>query len=178
MTDNAASGAPAAHPASPPPAAPAAPAAPPATAGEARTLLDALMANKAYAEKLLSGDYSANRQWSELQTMASNPDPADKISLAMSSSDLGFLPDSQNVELRGAAAMLREKGFNEVQLRESLEMVEGKEAPAGDLDIATRWKADNFESKEWQARYLSGDPVAARMKLAADVILTSQQKSF
>lgn len=163
-----------AAPGAAPPAAPApaAPAAPPANAGEARTLLDSLMAGKEFAEKLLAGDYSSNKQFSELQTMA-DAGPADKVALAMSSADLGFLPSSSDVQMRGFAEMLRANGFDERQTRETLE---GKPASAEDVAIATRWKADNLGSKEFQARLLSGDPEAARLHLAANVILTSPRK--
>jgi hypothetical protein len=85
----------------------------------------------------------------------------------------GIIQDSEHVEMMGTAAMFREMGFNQKQIRETLE---GKEATQADIDLATTWKAQNMNSKEFVTRLMAGEPEANRMLWAANIVLSSPVK--
>ena len=156
-------------PAATPPVVPAGP--PPTNAAEARTVLDGKMADKLWGARLLSGDVAAKTEWRELQDLINRPDSSDAVAAAMSSADpRGIIQDSGAVELRGMAGHLREMGLSEVQVRETLE---GKEPTADEVDLAKRWKAQTFKSKEFAARLFAGEPDARQSLLAANIILSS-----
>jgi hypothetical protein len=147
--------------------------APPATAAEARAVLDTRIADKDWGAKLLAGDAAAGREFHELQAKADSPDRSAKVDLAMSGADLGFLADSSVVQMMHMAGLLRETGFNELQVRETLS---DREASQAEVEMARTWKAQNLKSKEFQTRWLSGDPEAVRQMLVANIILTSPLK--
>ena len=152
---------------------PGAPAAPPATPQEARARLDGLIKDREYGARLLAGESDANSEFRALQAMADSPDPSAKVELAMSGADLGEIPDSSIVQMGHMAAMLRDAGFNELQVRETLS---GREASQAEVDMANQWKAENLKSKEFVARLMAGEPSAIRELLVANVILTSPLK--
>jgi hypothetical protein len=148
-----------------------APAAPPTNGVEARVVLNGKMADNQWAAKLLSGDVTAKTEWRELQDLINRPDSTDAVAAAMSSADpRGIIQDSGAVALRGMAGHLREMGLSEVQVRETLE---GKEPTAAEVDLAKRWKAQTFKSKEFAARLFAGEPDARQSLLAANIILSS-----
>jgi hypothetical protein len=151
-------------------AAAATPAAPPANAAEARTVLDARMGDKAWGAKLFAGDVATTTEYRDLRALINNPDPADSVTVAMSSQDLGMLPNAAAVELRGAAGYLREMGLNDVQVRETLE---GKEPTAEEVAIARQWKAQSFKSQDFVKRMMAGEPDVRRQLLVANIILSS-----
>jgi hypothetical protein len=154
------------------PVLPGAPPAPPTNAAEARVRLDGLVNNKDFGAKLLSGDVSANREFTDLQAMVEKGRVADQVEAALSG-DIGDMPDSSLKEMAGAADMLRDMGFNPLQVRET---ISGREASAAEVEMATRWKAQNLKSQEFQKRLLSGEPDAARQLMVANIILTSPLK--
>jgi hypothetical protein len=148
------------------------PPAPPANATEARAVLDSRLADREWGAKLLSGDVAANTEYRELRAKADNPETADTVTVAMSG-DIGIMPDSDMALLANMAGMLREHGLNERQVRETLE---GREASQAEVDMARMWKNQNLKSKEFVARWLSGEPEAVRQMLVANIILTSPLK--
>ncbi len=150
------------------------PAAPPATAAEARAVLDTRIADKSWGAKLIGGDVATNTEYRALRALVDSPDPTDKVELAMSGADLGFLADSSIVQMTHVADMLRDAGFNELQVRETLS---GRPASQAEVDMANQWKAENLKSKEFQARLMSGEPDAVRQLLVANVILSSPKKA-
>ncbi len=156
------------------PGTPGAPPAPPANAAEARATLDARIADKSWGAKLIGGDVAANTEYRELRALVDSPDPTDKVELAMSGADLGFLPDSSVVQMTHVADMLRDAGFNELQVRETLS---GRAASDAEVAMAKAWKAENLKSKEFTARLMSSEPDAVRQLLVANVILTSPRKA-
>src|SRR6266403_5979409 len=89
------------------PGPPGAPAAPPANAAEARSRLDALIADKDRGAKLLAGDAEVNREYRELRLKADNHDPADQVAVALSG-NIGEMPDSTVKMLAETAGMLRD----------------------------------------------------------------------
>src|SRR5258706_5353571 len=154
------------------PGTPGAPAAPPATPQEASARLDGLIKDREYGARLLAGESDANSEFRSLQAMADSPDPSAKVALAMSGSDLGFLPDSSIVQMGHMAGMLRDAGFNELQVRETLS---GRPASQAEIDMAKAWKAENLKSKDFTDRLMRNEPEAVRQPLVANRILTSPQ---
>jgi hypothetical protein len=154
--------------------APATPAAPPANAAEARTALDGKMADKQWGARLFSGDAATTTEYRELRALADSPDPAHAVARAMSGAGVGEIQNSSDVEMRGMAGYLRERGFNELQVQETLV---GREATQAEVDAARMWKAQNLGSREFVTRLLAGEPDARRQLLVANVILTSPVKS-
>jgi hypothetical protein len=65
----------------------------PATPQEARSLLDARLADKEFGARLLAGDAATNTEYRDLQNMAANVDPNDAVAVAMSG-NIGEMPDS------------------------------------------------------------------------------------
>ena len=156
------------------PGAPATPPAAPTNSLEARGRLNTLIADKDWGAKLLAGDAATAREYRDLSALADGP-VSDQVSLAMSDADLGFMPNSSDVQMRNMAGWLREAGFDERCVRETLE---GKAASDGDIAIATRWKKDLLHpGGEWSTRLLKGDPQALLLYKAAIVILNSPRKA-
>jgi hypothetical protein len=156
------------------PAASSAPTAPPTNAAEARIALDGKMVDKEWGAKLFSGDAATTTEYRSLQDLINRPDSTDAVAAAMSSADHGgIIQDSGTVELRGQAGYLRELGLNELQVKETLE---GKEPTAAEVDMAARWKAHSFKSKEFVTRLMSGEPEARQQLLVANIILTSAKE--
>ena len=154
------------------PGTPATPPAPPANAQEARATLDARIADKDFRTKLLAGDAATKREWNSLQDKAANADDS-RVTAAMSG-QIGEFPDSSLKLAANTAAMLREKGFPEQAIRET---ISGKPAAQVDVDRATAWRA-NLQSKDFTDRLLRGEPDAVREHLAANIILSSQGDRF
>jgi hypothetical protein len=151
-----------------------APAAPPANAVEANTVLQGRLADKDWGAKLLSGDAAVTTEYRGLRDLINRPDPADSVAQAMSGADLGFMPNSADVQMRNYAGFLRENGLNDLQVSETLV---GREATQAEVDAARLWKQQNLNSKEFAARLMSGEPDARRQLLVANIILTSPLKS-
>jgi hypothetical protein len=151
---------------------PAAPPAAPSTPTEAATRLDTLRADPKWTTALLSGGPAQTREFHELHALVAK---GDNVDMAMAGvMQPGIIQDSGHVEMMGTAAMLREMGFNPKQVRETLE---GKPATQADIDIATTWKAQNMNSKEFRTRLFAGEPDAKRLLRAANIILSSPKET-
>jgi hypothetical protein len=150
---------------------PAALPAPPSTPAEATTRLDQLRADPKWTEALLSGGPAQTREFHELHELVAKGDGVDMAMAGVMQP--GIIQDSGHVEMANTATMLRDMGFNPKQVRETLE---GKEATQADIDIATAWKAQNMNSKEFVTRLMAGEPEAARLLMAANIVLSSPVK--
>jgi hypothetical protein len=144
------------------------PPAPPKNATEARAVLDARMADKGWGERVFNGDPNANKELRELTAMVSNED-ASTVAAAMSGS-IGDMPDSSVRLMANTADMLREIGFPEKAIHETLA---GKVPTPDDIQRAQSWKRQAMNSPEWVRRYLSGEPDARCEMMAADVVITN-----
>jgi hypothetical protein len=147
--------------AAPPPAAPT-------NAVEARGRLDTRIADKDFGAKVLSGDPNANREFRDLQKMAASED--DSTITAAMSGNIGEMPDSSTRLMANTTDMLREIGFPEKAIHETLA---GKVPTPDDIQLAQSWKRQAMNSPEWVRRYLSGEPDARREMMAADVVITN-----
>src|SRR5260221_10690111 len=97
---------------------PGIPAAPPANAAEARSRLDALIADRDRGAKLLAGDAEVNREFRSLSDMAANVD--DNTIAAALSGNIGEFPDSRVKIMSETAGMLREIGIGEKIIEQTL----------------------------------------------------------
>jgi hypothetical protein len=146
---------------------PGPPPAPPANATEARTRLDALIADKDRGAKLLAGDAEANREFRDLSSMAANAD-ASTIAQAMSG-EIGEFPDSKVKMMSETAGMLREIGVNEKIIEETLR---GHEVSPDEYKLAEAWKARQMKDPVFVKAYLSGDAEARQKMTLAAIILS------
>jgi hypothetical protein len=154
------------------PGAPPAPPAPPANSAEARTRLDALIADKERGAKLLAGDAATNREYRELRTLADNPDPADVVAAAMSG-QIGDVPDSSVKMMAETAGMLREIGIREEIIEQVLR---GHEVSADEYKLVEAWKARQMKDPVFVKAYLSGDPEARQKMTLAAIVLSGDVK--
>ena len=144
-----------------------APPAPPANALEARTRLDARIADKDFGAKVFAGDVAANRELKDLTSMAANSD-ASTIAAAMSG-NLGDMPDSSVKLMSETAGMLREIGIREEIIEQTLK---GHEVSAEEYKLVEAWKARQMKDPIFVKAYLSGDPEAGQKMTLAAIILS------
>jgi hypothetical protein len=142
--------------------------APPANAQEARTRLEALIADKDRGAKLLAGDAEVNREYRELRAKADNPDPADQVAVAMSG-NLGDMPDSSTKEMAAAADMFREIGIREEVIEETLR---GRELTPLEFKLVEGWRTRAMRDPIFVKAFLSGDP-EARQKMTLSAMALS-----
>ena len=148
-----------------------APPAPPANAQEARTQLDALIADTARGAKLLAGDAATTKEFNSLTAMVA--EGGDQVDRAMSGA-LPDVPDSELKAMAGTAAMLAEMGIKPEVVRQTLE---NHEVTQAEYDAAKAWQARTMRDQFWVKAYLEGDPDAARQMTLASIILSSPIKS-
>jgi hypothetical protein len=146
---------------------PGAPPAPPANAQEARTRLDAFVADNGKGAKLLAGDVETNREFSELTAMAAGDD-ASTVAAAMAG-NLGDMPNSSVKIMAETAGMLREIGIREEIIEQTLK---GHEVSAEEYKLVEAWKARQMKDPVFVKSYLSGDPEAREKMTLASVILS------
>jgi hypothetical protein len=144
---------------------------PPATPAAAATRLTQLKADPAWTKAWLSGSGPQAKEYNDLSELAAK---GDKVDLAMAGvMEDGPFQDSGHLQNIAMATMLREIGFNELQVRETLS---GRPASQAEVDMANQWKAQNLKSKEFLTRLMAGEPTAVRELWVANIILTSPLK--
>jgi hypothetical protein len=142
--------------------------APPANAAEAATRLDQLKQDPKWTEALMRGGPEETRTFHSLHELISNGDSIDQAIAGVMQP--GGIQDSGHMEMMGAAEMLKGMGFTPLMIRETLS---GKAATQAEVDVAKKWKADNFSNAEYLKRLFSGDFQARREMLTANIILNS-----
>jgi hypothetical protein len=131
------------------------PPAPPANAAEARTRLDALIADRDRGARLLSGDHEVNREYRELRAKADAPNPADEIGAAIAGVEQpGPFQDSGHVQRMHTAAMLKENGISDGAIRQALDP--DYEVLPEAHGVVASLKADAMADPEWRKRFLAG----------------------
>ena len=148
-----------------------APPAPPANAQEARTQLDALVADTARGALLLNGDAATTKQFNSLMAMVS--EGGDQAARAMSGA-LPDVPDSDLKTMAGTADMLAALGIRPEVVRQTLE---NHTVTQAEFDATKAWQARSMKDQVWVKAYLEGDPDAARQMALASIILSSPIKS-
>jgi hypothetical protein len=148
-----------------------APPAPPANAQEARTQLDALIADTDRGAKLLAGDPALAKEFKILTAMVA--EGGDQVDRAMTGA-LPDLPDSELKAMAGTADMLRELGIKPEVVRQTLE---NHSVTQAEFDATKAWQARSMKDQAFVKAYLEGDPDAARQMMLASIILSSPIKS-
>jgi hypothetical protein len=145
--------------------------APPANAMEARTQLDARLADKDWGARLTAGDANANREFRDLQSMAATSDDS-TIAVAMSG-NIGEMPDSSLKLMSETAGMLRNIGVREEIIEQTLR---GHEVSPDEYKLVEAWKVRQMKDPVFVKAYLGGDPEAQRLMTLASVILSGDVK--
>jgi hypothetical protein len=150
--------------AAPPPAAPT-------NAVEARTQLDARLADKEWGERLTGGDVNANREFCDLTAMAARDDSS-TVAAAMSG-NIGDMPDSSVKLMANTADMLREIGVSEGVIEQTLR---GDAVSAQEFKLVEAHKARLMKDPVFLKNYLGGDPEARQQMVLCNIVLTSEIK--
>jgi hypothetical protein len=145
----------------------ATPPAAPSTPAEAATRLDQLKADPAWTNALMSGGPAQTRQFHELHELVAKGDNVD-MAMAGVMPD-GIIQDSGQVEMAGAASMMRELGIRDEVIKEFLV---GHTTTKAWYDETARYKADKMSNPEWVKKLMSGDIEARRELFLANSILT------
>jgi hypothetical protein len=148
-----------------------APPAPPANSQEARTRLDALIADKDWGAKALAGDLAANRELRELTTMAARDDGAG-VDVAMLG-NANQMPTTELQVMAHAAASMREVGIREEIIRDALS---GKAMTQAEVDLTKAWQTRHFADPEWSKRFLAGGAEERQQFMLCSIILSSPIK--
>jgi hypothetical protein len=147
---------------------PGAPPAPPANAAEARTRLDALLADRDQGAKLLVGDSEVTRNYRDLRAMADNPDPADVVAAAMSG-NVGELPDSEVALMANTAGLLRDIGVRESIIEETLR---GHVVTDQEYKLVEAWKARQMRDPVFVKAFLAGGAEERQKMTLAAIVLS------
>jgi hypothetical protein len=151
---------------------PTAPPAPPANAQEARTRLDALIADKDRGALLLAGDPATNKDYRDLQNMVANVDPNDQVAVAMSG-NIGEMPDSELRLMSNTADMLRDFGIREEIIADTLR---GHEVTALEMKQVEAWRERAMRDQTFVRSWLSGDPEARQKMVLSQIIVSGGVK--
>jgi len=141
--------------------------APPANATEARTVLDAKMADPDWGAKVFAGNPDANRELRELTSKAASSD--DSVIAAVMSGDVTRMPTTETHIMAGTAGMLRGIGIREEIIADVLK---GHMVTEPEYRLTEAWKARHMKDPEFVKRFLNGDVEAREKMTLADIILS------
>ena len=154
---------------------PAQPAAP-ANAAEASAKLGVLMADPAWGKRLMESDAATVAEWRDLTALAADADP---VEAAMAGAvpglndQTGMLPDAGTRVMADAASHLRGKGIPDGAIRQ---LLSDQEVTQQEYDAVKQWKAERTSDAAYTKRWLSGDALAAKEMILADIVLNSKIK--
>ena len=77
--------------------------------------------------------------------------------------------------MAGTADLMRDLGFQPKAIAETLS---DAKPTAEDIERARTWKASAMKNSEFANRYLAGDQDAQREMMAANIVLSSQQREI
>jgi hypothetical protein len=141
--------------------------APPANSQEARTRLDAFIADKERGAKLFAGDAATTKEFNSLTTMAATDD-ASTVAAAMAG-NIGDVPNSSVKLMADTAGMLREIGIRDGIIEQVLQ---GHEVTADEYKATEAWKSRQMRDPVFVKAYLSGEPEPREKMMLADIILS------
>lgn len=150
---------------------PVAPLAPPANAVEARSRLDARIADKDWGAKLMSGDAGTRREYDDLSAQAERSDDS-KVTAAMSG-NIGEMPNSDVKIMAETANYLRQIGIAEPAI---LQVLKGEGVSEQEFRLAEAWKVRQMKSPEFSKALFAGEPEALQKLTACNIILSGGVK--
>jgi hypothetical protein len=143
----------------------------PATATEARTVLDARIADKSFADRIFAGDVAAKNELAALHAKI-HAGGADVIGAAMDGK-LPDVPSSKERQLVGATEWFRELGIRD---EVTSQFLKGEKVTPTEYEMFSNWKktamGDN-SSGGFVERYLAGNTEAKQKMLIANSVLTN-----
>lgn len=151
------------------------------SAVEAAAKLSELMADKAWAAKLLSGDGPQVKEFAQLMAAKSGSagegDRLDQI-IAGTIADPAPFETVTNGQLTTrnqitSAEALRDLGVSPGAIRQ---VFEAKPSSRADYDAVRNLKADRLGDQDWIKRYLAGDRTAVRDMALMNIVLVGGYK--
>lgn len=162
----------------PPPPPPYVPPIAPKTAAEASARLDVLARDKEWGKLFFGGDVNAHREFNELMAVKDTANPMAALLDGSAGSAEGQIPFMETTHdgalpMRAQVAIvadMRELGLSDGAIAQAFT---GQQAQAADYHAVRLLQAQRMADKEWTARYLDGDPTAAREMLLMNIVLTN-----
>jgi hypothetical protein len=149
-----------------------APLAPPANATEARTVLDARMADKDWGGRVFNGDVGANKELRELTAMVA-AGGADTVTVAMNGNPVN-MPTTEQAQMAHTTALFRGLGISDAVTSQFLR---GEQVTPQEYELVANWKKEQMGDEAFVKRFLSGDVKARQQMLIADTVLVNGVKS-
>jgi hypothetical protein len=144
------------------------------TPTEARAKLDALTANKEWADRLVAGGVEERRQFKELTELASGTD--DRLGNVLKGESAPPMIEITHdgnplttANLKTAVEDFRALGFDDVDVTAA---INGDKATREFHDQVAQLKAHRMRDQEFVSRYLRGDPDAVLFMSYANLILS------
>jgi hypothetical protein len=144
---------------------------PPKTATEARTVLDARMADKDWGGRIFNGDAGANKELRELTAMVA-AGGADTVAVAVAGNPVR-MPTTEQAHMAHTAALFRDLGIRD---EVTSQFLRGEQVTPLEYELVANWKktamGDN-SAGGFVERYLAGNVEAKQKMLIADSVLTN-----
>jgi hypothetical protein len=147
---------------------PAAPPAPPKTATEARTALDARMADKDWGDRVLNGDVTASKEFCDLTAMSAAGGD-DTVAVAMGGNPAN-MPTTDQAHMAHTAVLFRELGIRD---EVTSQFLRGEQVTAQEFELVANFKKEQMGDEAFVKRFLSGDVKARQQMLIADTVLVN-----
>jgi hypothetical protein len=145
---------------------------PPTTATEARAVLDARMADKAWEGRVFNGDVAANKELRELTAMVAGGG-ADTVTAAMTGNP-AYMPTTEQHQMAHTAALFRELGIRD---EVTSQFLRGEQVTPQEYELVANWKKEHMGDEDWVKKYLSGDVKASQQMMIANSVLVNGVKS-
>ena len=145
----------------------------PATATEARAVLDARIADRAFGERVFAGDVAARAELDALHAKI-QAGGSDVVDMAIAGIVQGDVPDTGQKVMAETAAWMHGHGLSDGVIRQTLT---NHEVTPEEFRAVQLWKSQKMASKEFVSRYLAGEPEEIKSMLLADVVLSSKIKT-
>lgn len=140
----------------------------PANATEARTTLDARIADKDWRDRVFNGDVAANKELRDLSAMsATSGDDVVEAVLKDTLPDIGQRTSEQR-EMLAAAQMFRELGIRD---EVTSQFLRGEKVSPQEYALVKNWKTTAMGDQDFVKKYLSGDVKARQQMTLADSVL-------
>jgi ribosomal protein S6E (S10) len=149
----------------------AAPPAAPTNAVEARTQLNARLADQEWGKRLTGGDVNATKEFRDLTAM-SVAGGDDIVTFAMNGHP-ATMATTELAQMAHVTAMFRDLGIRDEATNQFLR---GEKVSAQEYELVSNWKKEHMGDADWVKKYLSGDVKAGQQMMLANSILVNGAK--
>jgi len=144
----------------------------PATATEARTQLDAKLADKDWGARVLNGDVAANKELRELShKSAESGDDVVAAALALSGKD-AYGPGTTS-DQRVMASVAEEWRSLGIRDEVTAQFLRGEKVSAAEYELVKNWKTTAMGDQDFVKKFLAGDSVARQKMTIANSVLVN-----